>query len=110
MICDIAIPRQFPTLFRNPGLAMSLPGRPTFHSQSGRDAFDHVRAIGGMGIAQQLPEWQHGLVCKSRYQSDSLEGREGSFVRTASLYEWLAMIGQGRAGGSGPGFGDAQVP
>jgi hypothetical protein len=31
-------------------------------------------------------------------------------LKCASLYEWLAMIGQERAGGSGPGFGDAQVP
>jgi hypothetical protein len=31
-------------------------------------------------------------------------------VWTASLYEWLAMIGQEGASGSGPGFGDAQVP
>jgi hypothetical protein len=60
-----------------PSERCSLDGKPTFHSQSGRDAFDHVKINDGMGTSQQLSEWQHVSVCKSRNQADSLEGRDG---------------------------------
>ena len=45
-------------------------GKPTFHSKSDRDAIDHVRIIGGMGISQQLSGWQHDSVCKFHNRED----------------------------------------
>ena len=51
---------------------------PTFHSGSDRDAIEHVKIIDGIGTSQQLSEWQHVSVCKSRNQADSLGGRDGA--------------------------------
>jgi len=54
---------------------MPVSGKPTFHSESDRDAIDHVRIIGRMGISQQLSEWQHVSVCKLHNQADRLRVR-----------------------------------
>lgn len=40
------------------------------HSQSDRDAIDHVKIIGGIGPPQQLFEWQDVSVCKLHNQAD----------------------------------------
>jgi len=50
-------------------------GKPTFHSESDRDAIHHVKAIGGMGISQQLPERQHVSAFKLHYQADRFRVR-----------------------------------
>jgi len=55
----------------------SLSEKPTFHSESDRDAIDHVKIIDGMGTSQQLSEWQHVSACKLHNQADSLGGRDG---------------------------------
>ena len=41
-----------------------LTGSRLFHSESDRDAFDHVKIIDGIRTSQQLSEWQHVSVCK----------------------------------------------
>jgi hypothetical protein len=43
-------------------------------------------------------------------QADSLGGRDGVVGMDGQSVEGLAMIGREGAGGSGAGFGDAQVP
>jgi hypothetical protein len=53
-------------------------GKPTFHSESDRDAIDHVRIIDGIGTSPQLSEWQHVSVCKLHNREDRFRVRRHS--------------------------------
>ena len=53
-----------------PSRLWPLSGKPTFHSESDRDAIDHVKIIDGIGTSQQLSEWRHVSVCKLHKQAD----------------------------------------
>jgi len=53
----------------------------SLYSQSDRDAIDHVRIIGRMGISQQLSERQDVSVSKLHYQADRFRVRRAQLPR-----------------------------
>jgi hypothetical protein len=58
-----------------------LDAKVTFHSESDRDAIDHVKIIDGVGTSQELSEWQHVSVCKLRNQADRFRAGDGCLRR-----------------------------
>jgi hypothetical protein len=67
------------TSFASSGASQLIPdGKPTFHSQSDRDAIDHVRIIVRMGISQQLSERQDVSALKLHNQADRFRVRRHS--------------------------------
>jgi hypothetical protein len=59
-------------------------GSRLFHSESGRDAVDHVIIIGRMGISQQLSERQDVSACKLRNQGGSLPSAPCTIAKVVS--------------------------
>jgi hypothetical protein len=68
--------RSRKTSFPPSGASQPIPdGKPTFHSESDRDAIDHVKIIDGIGTSQQLSEWQDVSVCRLHNQADRFRVR-----------------------------------
>jgi hypothetical protein len=58
--------------------ANSSSTKPTYHSESDRDAIDHVKIIDGVETSQRSSEWQHVSVCELHNHADRFRVRRHS--------------------------------